>query len=227
MTSIDNALKAKLNSYNLVKGSLTQMQRKRTWANAFSTSTGLHISIQRKLINTLLGGCRLERGLCPGLWISGNSFGSRTKVSPISFQRRIYWSKQKEPREGLECWIWTINSDGGSSDISVCAIIFFSSCARTVTDDSDHKSDRSRWRFRLVLRDHFQKSAWCLHPKMSGEQASVPHFLLWPMCWMETNPIFRFIVREFVYSQDEAAKQQRELEIAAATEKELWVTPLI
>lgn len=30
MASIDNTLKAKLNNYNLVKGSLTQMQRKKT-----------------------------------------------------------------------------------------------------------------------------------------------------------------------------------------------------
>ena len=29
--SLDNALKAKLNNYNLVKGSLTQMQRKKTY----------------------------------------------------------------------------------------------------------------------------------------------------------------------------------------------------
>ena len=30
MTSIDNTMKAKLQNYNLVKGSLTQMQRKKT-----------------------------------------------------------------------------------------------------------------------------------------------------------------------------------------------------
>lgn len=30
MISIDNAMKAKLTNYNLVKGSLTQMQRKKT-----------------------------------------------------------------------------------------------------------------------------------------------------------------------------------------------------
>lgn len=30
MISIDNALKSKLNNYNLVKGSLTQMQRRKT-----------------------------------------------------------------------------------------------------------------------------------------------------------------------------------------------------
>ena len=31
MTSIDNAMKTKLNNYNLVKGSLTQMQRKKMY----------------------------------------------------------------------------------------------------------------------------------------------------------------------------------------------------
>jgi V-type H+-transporting ATPase subunit C len=31
MTSIDNAMKAKLNNYNMVKGALTQMQRKKQW----------------------------------------------------------------------------------------------------------------------------------------------------------------------------------------------------
>jgi V-type H+-transporting ATPase subunit C len=30
MASIDNVMKAKLNNYNLVKGSLVQMQRKKT-----------------------------------------------------------------------------------------------------------------------------------------------------------------------------------------------------
>ena len=33
----------------------------------------------------------------------------------------------------------------------------------------------------------------------------------------------RFIVRDFVYSEEEISKQQRELELAATTEKELWV----
>lgn len=35
MNSIDNVMKAKLNSYNLAKGSLTQLQRKKTWVNCF------------------------------------------------------------------------------------------------------------------------------------------------------------------------------------------------
>jgi len=33
----------------------------------------------------------------------------------------------------------------------------------------------------------------------------------------------RFIVRDFVYSEEEVIKQQRELELAVTTEKELWV----
>ena len=33
----------------------------------------------------------------------------------------------------------------------------------------------------------------------------------------------RFIVRDFVYSEDEIAKQREELEMADTTEKELWV----
>jgi V-type H+-transporting ATPase subunit C len=36
MSSIDNAMKAKLANYNLVKGSLVQMQRKKTFVIAYS-----------------------------------------------------------------------------------------------------------------------------------------------------------------------------------------------
>jgi len=35
------------------------------------------------------------------------------------------------------------------------------------------------------------------------------------------NP--RFIVRDFVYSEEEIIKQQQDLEVAGTTEKELWV----
>lgn len=34
MTSIDNVMKSKLNNYNLAKGSLTQMQRKKTYVTS-------------------------------------------------------------------------------------------------------------------------------------------------------------------------------------------------
>jgi V-type H+-transporting ATPase subunit C len=36
---------------------------------------------------------------------------------------------------------------------------------------------------------------------------------------------FRFIVRDFVYSEDAISKQQEELALADVTEKELWVCP--
>ena len=35
MTSIDNVMKTKLNNYNLAKGSLVQMQRKKTCGHVF------------------------------------------------------------------------------------------------------------------------------------------------------------------------------------------------
>lgn len=41
MTSIDNVMKSKLNNYNLAKGSLVQMQRKKTCASSRCPSTSL------------------------------------------------------------------------------------------------------------------------------------------------------------------------------------------
>lgn len=35
--------------------------------------------------------------------------------------------------------------------------------------------------------------------------------------------VYRFIVRDFVYSEEEVEKQQHELSTADTTEKELWV----
>jgi hypothetical protein len=37
------------------------------------------------------------------------------------------------------------------------------------------------------------------------------------------NPVSRFLVRDFVFSEDELIKQREELEMAKTTEKELWV----
>jgi hypothetical protein len=47
--------------------------------------------------------------------------------------------------------------------------------------------------------------------------------LLFPLYMDLTNPIPRFIVRDFVYSEEEIIKQQQDLEVAGTTEKELWV----
>jgi len=43
------------------------------------------------------------------------------------------------------------------------------------------------------------------------------------VCCGLTNSIPRFIVREFVYNEEEIIKEQQDLEVARTTEKELWV----
>jgi len=46
--------------------------------------------------------------------------------------------------------------------------------------------------------------------------------------YLMLQPFFeRFIVRDFVYSEQEIAKQENEFEVANATEKELWVLWII
>lgn len=42
-----------------------------------------------------------------------------------------------------------------------------------------------------------------------------------------TSPENRFIVRDFVYTDELALKHQQELELAGTTERELWVRPLL
>jgi V-type H+-transporting ATPase subunit C len=44
-----------------------------------------------------------------------------------------------------------------------------------------------------------------------------------PYRYTSDNTPARFIVRDFVYSEEQIAKQEEELEIAESTEKELWV----
>lgn len=39
-----------------------------------------------------------------------------------------------------------------------------------------------------------------------------------------TESYFRFLVRDFTYSEEEIEKERQELENANATEKELWVS---
>lgn len=57
---------------------------------------------------------------------------------------------------------------------------------------------------------------------MQGKQVSFSHLTAFFSNWLIRIP-HRFIVRDFIYSEDEIAKQQRDFEIAATTEKELWV----
>ena len=45
-------------------------------------------------------------------------------------------------------------------------------------------------------------------------------------CFIDLTMSIRFIVRDFVYSDDLQFRQQEELDIADTTEKELWVCDL-
>lgn len=46
------------------------------------------------------------------------------------------------------------------------------------------------------------------------------------MCYLLDLTCTRFVVRDFVYSEDQVEKQREELAAADTTEKELWVSPL-
>ena len=41
------------------------------------------------------------------------------------------------------------------------------------------------------------------------------------------TPFQRFIVRDFAYSDEQASKQQEELDVAGTTEKELWASYML
>ncbi|KAF9042085.1 hypothetical protein BJ165DRAFT_1349339 [Panaeolus papilionaceus] len=148
MTAIDNALKAKLNNYNLVKGSLTQMQRKKT-GNLSVRSLAEIVSkddfIQdSEYLETLL--VAVPKSLI--------------KEWNMSYERI---SQMVVPRTST-----LISSD---DEYTLFSVVIF----KRVHDDFVQK-----------CRDR------------------------------------KFIVRDFVYSEEEIARQQQELDVAGTTEKELW-----
>jgi len=223
MTSIDNALKAKLNSYNLIKGSLTQMQRKKMWAwRRFHPTSRLIVPSKWESVNTLFSGCRLEGWLYPGFRIFRNNTGRCTKVSlPLFLSKSTEICQiKKVTRKGLERQIRTAISDGGSPFFTVC--FSFSSPMRT--NHSEHKA----WLPRMM---NLRCSAWSFSEgymmTLSRNAGKTSKFSFDCLPFFSTNwPIHdphRFIVRDFTYSEDEVAKQQRDFELAATTEKELWV----
>ncbi|KAF9535577.1 ATPase V1 complex subunit C [Crepidotus variabilis] len=148
MNAIDNALKAKLNNYNLVKGSLTQMQRKKTG----------NLSV-RALADVVS-----KKDFIP------ESEYMQTVLVAVPKTSVKEWSAQYErltqmvvPRSS--------NLIASDDDFSLFSVVIF----------------------RRVHDDFLQK---CRENK--------------------------FIVRDFVFSEDEIAKQQQEMETAGTTEKELW-----
>ncbi|KAF8078381.1 hypothetical protein FPV67DRAFT_1571244, partial [Lyophyllum atratum] len=148
MTSIDNAMKAKLNNYNLVKGSLTQMQRKkmgnlsvRSLADVVSKEDFIHDS---EYLETLL--VAVPRAL--------------VKEWNAKYERL---ASMVVPRSSK-----LIASD---DEYSLFAVVVF-------------------------RRIHDELVQACRENK--------------------------FILRDFVFSEEELIKQREELETADTTEKELW-----
>ncbi|KAH9487155.1 V-type proton ATPase subunit C 1-B [Psilocybe cubensis] len=148
MTSIDNAMKAKLNNYNLVKGSLTQMQRKKAG----------NLSI-RSLADV----------------VSKDDF-----IQDSEYLETLLVAVPK-----------SLTKDWNDKYERLASMVVPRTSTLITTDDE--YSLFSVVIFRRVHDEFVQK---CREQK--------------------------FIVRDFVYSEEEIAKQQQELEIAGTTAKELW-----
>jgi len=82
MNSIDNVMKMKLNNYNLAKGTLVQIQRKKTYVfypRPYFTYL-FDSSFQRKSGSQVLSRNRSSRNLHPTIRIPGDTASCRTKV---------------------------------------------------------------------------------------------------------------------------------------------------
>ncbi|KAJ7706431.1 hypothetical protein B0H17DRAFT_1037176 [Mycena rosella] len=148
MTSIDNAMKAKLANYNLVKGSLVQMQRKKT----------------------------------------GN-LSLRSLVDVVSKDDFI---QDSEYLETLLVAVPKANVKDWNSKYERLSSMVVPRSSSSVASDEEYTLF-SVVVFRRVHDEFVQK---CRENK--------------------------FIVRDFVFSEEEFAKQHQELETADTTEKELW-----
>ncbi|KAJ7492856.1 hypothetical protein FB451DRAFT_1504439 [Mycena latifolia] len=148
MTSIDNAMKAKLTNYNLVKGSLVQMQRKKT----------------------------------------GN-LSLRSLVDVVSKEDFI---QDSEYLETLLVAVPKANVKDWNSKYERLSSMVVPRSSTSVASDEEYTLF-SVVVFRRVHDEFVQK---CRENK--------------------------FIVRDFVFSEEEFAKQHQELETADTTEKELW-----
>jgi len=148
MASIDNMMKSKLNNYNLVKGSLVQMQRKRT----------------------------------------GN-LSARSLVDVVSKEDMIQDSEYMQ----------------------TCLV----AVPKTLTKEWNAKYERLT---AMVV------------PRSSSPIASDDEYTLFGVViFKKVHDAFvqscrenKFIVRDFVYSEEQIDKQREELETAEVTEKELW-----
>ncbi|KAF9456147.1 ATPase V1 complex subunit C [Collybia nuda] len=148
MASIDNAMKTKLNNYNLVKGSLTQMQRKKLG----------NLSV-RSLADVVSKEDFVE-----------DSEYLETLLVAVPRARVKDWNQKYE---------------------SLTAMVVPRSSTTIASDD-----ECTLFGVVLFRRVHDEFVQACRENK--------------------------FIVRDFVYSEDELAKQREDLSMADTTEKELW-----
>jgi len=148
MASIDNAMKAKLNNYNLIKGSLTQMQRKKQG----------NLSV-RSLADII------------------------TKEHVIEDSEYLETLLVAVPKNNIKEW---------STKYERLSAMVVPRSSKQIASDDEYTL------FGVVVfkRVHDEFVQKCRENK--------------------------FIVRDFVYSEEEVAKQQDELETADTTEKELW-----
>ncbi|KAJ7225752.1 ATPase V1 complex subunit C [Mycena pura] len=148
MTSIDSAMKTKLNNYNLVKGSLVQMQRKKT-GNLSVRSLGDVVS----------------------------------KENFVQDSEHLETLLVVVPKSNVKDW--------NSKYERLTPMIVPRSSTSIVSDD-----EYTLFNITLFRRVHDEFVQKCRENK--------------------------FIVRDFVFSEEELVKQQQELETADTTEKELW-----
>ncbi|PPR01319.1 hypothetical protein CVT26_015400 [Gymnopilus dilepis] len=148
MASIDNALKTKLNNYNLVKGSLTQMQRKQTG----------NLSV-RSLADV----------------VSRDDF-----VQDSEYLETVLVAV---PKALAKDW---------SSKYERLTQMVVPRSSKLIAEDDEY----SLFSVVIFQRVHDEFVQKCRENK--------------------------FIVRDFVYSEEEIVKQRQELQMAATTEKELW-----
>ncbi|KAF9270458.1 ATPase V1 complex subunit C [Marasmius fiardii PR-910] len=148
MASIDNAMKSKLTNYNLVKGSLIQMQRKKMG----------NLSV-RSLAEV----------------VSRNDF-----IQESEYLETVLIAV---PKNFVKIWNTTYER---------LASMVVPRSSKLIASDDEY----SLFSVVLFRRVHDEFAQQCRENK--------------------------FILRDFVYSEDEIAKQRQELETADTTEKELW-----
>jgi V-type H+-transporting ATPase subunit C len=148
MNSIDNAMKAKLNNYNLVKGSLTQMQRKKMG----------NLSV-RSLMDVV------------------------SKEDVINDSEYLETQLVAVPKNLVKDW---------NAKYERLTAMVVPRSSKSIASDDEYVL------FGVVVfkRVHDEFVQQCRENK--------------------------FIVRDFVYSEEQIAKQRDELEMADTTEKELW-----